>query len=263
MASFFPECFLVSAHQPSEIAVLLKYHAVVPAGPYYGLDNNGSCPSHMCDLDRLRSSTSEVTEMYRKSARSELTTASRNIIIYICAGLLKHKALLNRYPGLDERRDPVVQFQTIHNQGLVAIHEAFSSHTITPAQRAWIEAEQSRSIKVVTRYPEVLDEACETNNSMFHSMYRMVEKVESVMSRTRIEFLLTTISDLSTNYIDLKVYGRPSSKILNTALPRFRKVKEQEEHKRHALEFLHNKLEAAYHAVFAADDRLTYVLNQT
>ena len=218
----------------------------------------------MCNFDRLESSTSEVTKIYRSSTGSELTIASRNIVIYICAGLLKHKALSKRYPGLDEHHDPVVQqFQTFHNQGLAAIHEAFRSHMITPAQMEWIEAEQARSIKVVTRYPEVLDEACEANDNMIQSICGRAEQAWRLNSRDSIEVFLGSITDLSTKLIDLKVYGRPSSKILNTVLPRFRKVEEQEAHKRHALGFLHKKLEAAYHTVILANNHLIYEVNQT
>ena len=238
---------------------------MVPAGPYYQMDNNGSCPSHMCDFVRSKFSVRKVIDRYRNATGSELTTVSRNLVIYIVAGILKHKAFLNRYPGLD----PIIQFKTILDQGSAAICEAFGSDKITPSQMAWIEAEQSRCVKVVTRYPEVLDEACEANNSMFQSLCAEVEQVEEGTSegsgekgRAIIECLVNAVSTLSTKYIDLTVYGRRTSSILNTALPRFRKVEEQEAHKQQTLDFLHNKLEAAYHAVFVANDYLIYAHNQ-
>lgn len=232
-----------TADKPSDVVKLLEDgKPVVPAGPYLQCQSGGTAchppPAPMCNLSMLDGIVSNCEKIFGRGV--SLKSVSRNVVQYICAGLLKHRAFATRSRDLDI-------YQELKEQGEDAIKEAFKFNgMLTDAHKRWIVGEQARCVSVVTGCLEILDEACLENDSLVKAMKELKIRVEESAPEgtERDDLVRWMLTEIDTSYIDVRAYARRSTQ-LNTLAPRFRITAGQWENKRDLVEELKAMLSTA------------------
>jgi len=150
----------------------------------------------------------------------------------------------------------MIQFARFRLDAEAAIEEAFEFNgTLTDAHTKWIALEQARCVSTVEEFPELLEDACDANNSTVGEIRRMEEAKRDLRGTDRIHALQCIISDLSYLYIDLTVYARRSDQ-LNTLGERFRLTEEQLRWKRQTAVELEDMLSTECKTIFGANEQL-------
>ena len=216
-----------SAGTPTEILHLLIRQTpefVVPAGPYFNLQDFDKPPESVCDLEALERMLAILTS----GKSGVLSGTASNILRYVVAGLEKHYQLWEYCDDFEGNQGLIDRFIALIIAGKKAVDELYGGDTLTEGQLQWIKSEQAQTIRVIEGYRSVLDAACSANEDLLNAIYHSAWSSEKEGGERIVEanWLWDKVED---EYIDLAVVGRVPVNVLNTLRPRYQSYREQDE----------------------------------
>ncbi|MCJ1391517.1 hypothetical protein MMC18_004381 [Xylographa bjoerkii] len=225
-----------SAGQPMDILHLLIQQTpkfIIPAGPYFNFESPNNPPQSTYDVEYFANVLAEV----RHGKGGELRGTAGNVLRYIVAGLVKHNGLFTYCDDFAGNQDLRHSCKALTDDADTILAELYSGETLTDGQLKWIKSEQAQTIRVVERYPEVLDAACLANEELVNVISYMARSSEK-HGQARVEEVRWLWVEVREAYIDLAAVGRVNSRILNTMRPRYQSYREQDELCNDLLDFL-------------------------
>ncbi|MCJ1284373.1 hypothetical protein MMC26_003704 [Xylographa opegraphella] len=230
-----PSFPFASADQPVGILLFLIQQNpkfVIPAGPYFNFKSPNSRPRSTYDVEYFADILAEI----RRSKGVELTGTADNILRYIIAGLIKHNGLFTFCHDFEGNEDLQHGCEALIEHVDTVIAELYNGETLTDGQLIWIKSEQTQTIRVVERYPEVLEATCRANERMVDVISNKARSSEkNGQACIEVKWLWVKVRE---TYIDLAAVGRVNSRTLNTVQPRYRIYHEQDELCNDLLDFL-------------------------
>ncbi|MCJ1438382.1 hypothetical protein MMC27_007770 [Xylographa pallens] len=227
-----------SADQPVDIFHLLIQQTprfVVPAGPYFNFKSSNDPPQSTYDIEYFADVLAEV----RDGKGGELTGTAGNILRYVVAGLVKHNGLFTFCHDFASNQDLRHGCEALTDDADAVLAELYDGKTLTDRQVKWIKSEQAQTIRVVERYPEVLDAVRRANERMVDvTSYKA--RSSSKSGQARVEEVRWLWVKVRETYIDLAAVGRANSSTLNTLRPRYQTYRQQDELCNDLLDFLEN-----------------------
>ncbi|MCJ1401259.1 hypothetical protein MMC11_004471 [Xylographa trunciseda] len=230
-----------SAGKPIDILHLLIQQTpkfVIPAGPYFNFKLPNNLPQSTCDVEYLADILAEV----RHGKGRELTGTAGNILRYVVAGLIKHNGLYTSCYDFEGSQDLRYGCKTLTADADTVIAELYNGETLTDGQLKWIKSEQAQTIRVVERYPEVLEASCAANEEMV-DVIASIARSSDKNGQARVEEIRWLWVEVREAYIDLAAVGRVNSGILNTVRRRHQSYREQDELCKDLLDFLEDLIE--------------------
>ncbi|MCJ1386725.1 hypothetical protein MMC17_009851 [Xylographa soralifera] len=235
-------CPFASAEKPIEILHLLTRQTpkfVIPAGPYFNFKSLNDPPQSTYDVEYFADVLAEV----RRDKGGELTGTAGNLLGYVIAGLVKHNGLFTFCHDFLWNQDLRHGCEALMDAADTVLAELYNGETLTDGQLKWIKSEQAQTIRVVDRYPAVLDAACWANEELVDVISYKARSGEK-NGQARVEEVRLLWVKVRENYIDLAAVGRVDSRTLNTLRPRYQSYREQDELCSDLLDFLEHLVQS-------------------
>lgn len=240
--------YVASVHHPAVVwQLLIAGHPVVPSGPYF--NDSEEAARSICDDECLSKTMADARAHYAPDV--ELSGIIKNILRYVCAGLIKHCGFGLVCDDFKSEMHVRIGNEALDMQARELIDELYRTRTFSPNHKRWIELEQAQSIEVVRRYSEVLEWACQANEELCQIIKAEVQ-VACEDGPPCLAVLLVLEVQLMEDFIDLSALGRRTAVILNTVLLRFVRPEEQ----RQLFRAVHNIVRSAIVEAEAEEQKL-------